>query len=66
MARLRGRYVFGDLCSGRIWSLRLVNGRFSNLRVEPFRVRMLTSFGVDARGDLYAVTLTGTVYRFVR
>ena len=66
VARLRGRYVFGDYCSGRIWSARLAQNRISGLRLEPFRIRGLTSFGVDARGDLYAMSLSGVVYRFVR
>lgn len=64
--RLRGRYVYGDLCSGRIWTLRLAGGRASDVRLEPMRITMLSSFGLDARGELYAVALTGTVHRFVR
>jgi glucose/arabinose dehydrogenase len=66
VARLRGRYVYGDYCSGRIWSLRLAGGRASDVRVEPVRIPTLSSFGLDARGELYAVALTGTIYRFVR
>jgi glucose/arabinose dehydrogenase len=64
--RLRGRYVFGDYCSGRIWSVIVRAGRASGLRLEPFRVRGLTTFGEDARGELYAGTLSGRVYRFTR
>jgi hypothetical protein len=64
--RLRGRYVFGDYCTGRIWSLRLAAGRAADLRLEPVRVKALASFGLDAAGELYAVSLTGAVYRFVR
>jgi hypothetical protein len=62
--RLRGRYMFGDYCSGRIWSVVLRAGRASGLRLEPVRVRNLTTFGEDARGELYAGTLSGRVYRF--
>ncbi len=64
--RLRGRYVFGDYCSGRIWSVVIRAGRASALRLEPVRVRGLTTFGEDARGELYAGTLSGRVYRFTR
>ena len=64
--RLRGRYVFGDYCSGRIWSLVLRAGRARGLRVEPVRVRGITTFGEDARGELYAGTLSGRLYRFAR
>ena len=61
---LRGRYVYGDYCSGRIWSVRLAGGRATGNRVEPVRVPSLVSFGVDAAGELYAVSVRGTVYRF--
>ena len=63
---LRGRYVFGDYCSGRIWSVRIANGRASGLRVEPVRLPLLNSFGEDAAGELYAVSLGGGLYRFAR
>jgi glucose/arabinose dehydrogenase len=57
----QGRYFYGDYCSGRIWSLRIVNGRQTELRPEPFRVGELTSWGEDARGELYAVSGGGTI-----
>jgi glucose/arabinose dehydrogenase len=66
VAGLKGRYVFGDYCSGRIWSVLLRDDRAVGLRLEPVRARNLTSFGEDGRGELYAVTLTGRVYKFVR
>ncbi|HEV2901716.1 MAG TPA: PQQ-dependent sugar dehydrogenase [Gaiellaceae bacterium] len=62
--RLRGRYVFGDYCSGRIWSLIVRGGRAPRARLEPVRARDLVSFAEDAAGELYAVTLTGRIYRF--
>jgi pimeloyl-ACP methyl ester carboxylesterase len=64
---LRGRYVFGDYCSGRIWSIRVAPGAAAGLRREPVRVPRLVSFGEDARGQLYAVSIDrGRVYRFTR
>ena len=64
---LRGRYFFGDYCSGRIWSVRISNGRASGFRREPITVPGLASFGEDARGELYAVSINrGRVYRLVR
>jgi glucose/arabinose dehydrogenase len=59
----RGRYFYGDNCSGRVWSLRAPGGR--QVRNEPFRVSGLSSFGEDARGELYAASLDGVVYRLV-
>jgi glucose/arabinose dehydrogenase len=62
--RLRGRYVFGDYCSGTIWSMPAAGG---GLRVEPVKVPQLTSFGESLDGaQLYVVSQTGTVSRFAR
>jgi glucose/arabinose dehydrogenase len=59
--RLRGRYVFGDYCSGTIWSIPATGGA---LRVEPIRVPELTSFGESLNGArLYTVSQSGTVSR---
>jgi glucose/arabinose dehydrogenase len=58
----RGRYFFGDFCSGRIWTLRAGGGQ-ATLRPTGMRVRLLTSFGEDARGELYLVNRRGHLYR---
>jgi glucose/arabinose dehydrogenase len=60
---LRGRYVFGDYCSGTIWTLRVAGGRATGVRRERIRVDSLSSFGEDARGELYATSLDGGVFR---
>jgi len=56
---LRGHYLFGDYVSGQVWSLE---------RGAPARpvalVPSLASFGEDASGELYAVSLAGAIYRF--
>jgi glucose/arabinose dehydrogenase len=62
---LRGRYVFGDFCKGRILSARLSAGRARSVRNTPLKVDSLSSFGEDARGRVYAVSLSGSVYRLV-
>ena len=62
--RLAGRYVFGDFCSGTIWSMLARGG---GVREEPVEVPQLTSFGQSLDGEqLYAVSRTGTVYRFAK
>jgi glucose/arabinose dehydrogenase len=61
----RGRYIYGDFCSGRVWSLRLSGGQAAETRQEPFRISSLSSFGEDARGELYATSLEGRVYKLV-
>jgi glucose/arabinose dehydrogenase len=61
---LRGHYVFGDYGSGKIWTLRLANGQ-ATVQRQAITVPELSSFGEDARGELYAVSLAGRVYRIV-
>jgi glucose/arabinose dehydrogenase len=61
--RLAGRYVYGDYCSGRIWSIPAGGG---TPRVEPVRVEGLSSFGENLAGELFAVSHNGTIYRFAR
>ena len=58
-----GRYFYGDYCSGFIWSLELRNGRAVDVRKHNIEVNGLSSFGEDAAGELYLVSLTGSVFR---
>jgi glucose/arabinose dehydrogenase len=58
-----GRYFFGDYCSGDVWSLRIEGGRAVDVRTEPFRVSLLTTFGVDTSGELYLGTGNGRIYK---
>ena len=57
------RYFYGDYCSGFIWSLALRNGRAVDVRRHNIELNGLSSFGEDAAGELYLVSLTGSVYR---
>ena len=63
---LRGTYVYGDLCEGRLRGARLAPGRATGLRRFSPSVSTLSSFGEDASGRVYAVSLNGAVYRLVR
>jgi glucose/arabinose dehydrogenase len=63
---LKGRYVYGDFGSGTIWTLRVVKGKATGLKREAIRVSSLSSFGEDAAGELYAVSLEGTVSKITR
>ena len=60
---VRGRYFYGDYCTGEIWSLRISGGRALDNRQEPGRIGALSSFGQGANGALYAVSLGGSLYR---
>ena len=62
---LAGRYLYGDFCRGQLWSARLRTGSargdapVAGLPV----VEQLSSFGQDARGRIYVVSLAGRVSR---
>ena len=65
---MQGRYLYADFVSGGLWSLRLVGNRAVD--VTDHRAQLVgaefagvTSFAEDARGNLYAVGIDGTVSR---
>ena len=62
---LRGRYIFGDFCSGTVWTLRVDGVGASDMRREREQLEQLSSFGRDNTGELYAITLDGRVLRLV-
>jgi glucose/arabinose dehydrogenase len=63
---LSRRYVYGDFCSGILWSLRgLPGGRAGDVRRERARVPSLTHIGTDARGELVFASASGDLYRAV-
>ena len=62
---LRGTYVYGDICEGRLRGARLAPGRASGRRTFGATVSTVSSFGEDASGRVYAVSLDGPVYRLV-
>jgi glucose/arabinose dehydrogenase len=60
----RGRYVYGDAYTGEVWSLRLSGGKATDVRREPVNLPGLSTFGEDARGELYATApRQGRIYR---
>jgi len=54
---MRGRYVFGDYCSGKVWSY--FGGNVTQIASVP----ELTSFGEDSAGELYAVSQGGSIFK---
>ncbi len=63
---LYGAYVFGDYCTSRLWAVQLSTGEveFRDLGVEV-PGGSLASFGEDAEGELYTLSLNGPVARIV-
>lgn len=49
---MRGDYIYGDYCSGRIWALRRGGGVLSNSLLVDTNYQ-ITSFGEDEAGELY-------------
>ena len=63
---LAGSYVYGDFCKGQLRSAVLSPGNASGDRSLGLpTVENLASFGEDARGRVYVVSLSGPVYRLV-
>ena len=63
IAELAGAYVFADYCGGRLEAFVLRHGRATHVRTLGPRVDALASFGQDAEGELYVLSLAGTVSR---
>ncbi len=63
---LYGAYVFGDYCTSRLWAVRISTGEveFRDLGAQV-PGGALASFGEDADGELYALSLDGAVSRVV-
>ena len=60
---LRGTYLFGDFCSGRIWGATPgASGVWSAVELADTELS-ISSFGEDEAGELYVVDLAGAVYR---
>jgi glucose/arabinose dehydrogenase len=64
-SRFSGRYVYGDLCNPSLRLAFLKRPR-APTRASGLRVSNLVSFGEDGRGRVYAVSLSGAVYRIGR
>ena len=65
LASLAGRYLYGDFCSGKLWTANLRAGRLAaTVRgTLPFKVPLLASFGEGSDGRIYIVSLGGRVSR---
>ena len=57
---LRGVYVYGDYCSGRIWGMRYASGRI----VGPVQIATsgfaIGSFAQDRAGEVYVLQYAGS------
>ncbi len=62
--QLDGKYIYGDYCSNKIWSLEYdgINPPTNQLLFNT--TGSLTSFGVDQNQELYWTSFNGNIYRF--
>ncbi len=60
---LAGRYVFADYGTGRIWAL-TYDGAQAQVQEIMNTGLSISSFGVDAQQELYALAFNGRIYRF--
>ena len=70
---LYGRYIFGDYCTGKVWSIEIEDGKGSNviehtksiLNSMGKREFYLSSFGQDLSFELYVIDYNGTIYKLI-
>ncbi len=60
---LDGWFVYGDYCSGTIWGFDPTSSPGDPVVVELGSLPELTSIGLGPEGELYAVSIAGTVAR---
>jgi glucose/arabinose dehydrogenase len=62
---LQGAYLYSDNCAGVIRALRVRGGKVIQERSLGQQVDGFASFGQDQDGELYALSLTGGVYKIL-
>jgi glucose/arabinose dehydrogenase len=63
---LSSRYLYGDFCSGTLWSLKAApGGGATHVQREQAQVPQLTHIGPDADGEPVFATGNGSIYRAV-
>ena len=68
---LNGYYIFGDYCSGNIWTFKVINDKATSLTNRTKEINLgngefttyISSFGEDADGELYIVEYNGGIYK---
>ena len=61
---LQGAYLFADYCQGWIRSFALVDGRPTDLQQLNVSASSPSAVGVDSSGEVYVLSLDGSVYKF--
>jgi glucose/arabinose dehydrogenase len=61
MPEWNGVYFYADYCSGKIWGLILLDGRWQSQVLFETGLR-ITSFGEDESGEVYLASDTGSIH----
>ena len=61
---LYGAYIFGDFCSGKIWSIRYDNEEATDFTEINDLGSPITAFGEDQQKQIYILSLDGNIYTF--
>ncbi|MDE2838975.1 MAG: PQQ-dependent sugar dehydrogenase [Chloroflexota bacterium] len=64
LPELRGVYLYGDYCSGRIWGLRWDGERVTEQAQLARADFQIPSFGEDGAGEVYVLGFDGGIYTF--
>ena len=70
---IEGQYIFGDYCSGNIWTLKVVNGKAINFKNRTEEINIgggefttyISSFGQDSDGEIYIIDYNGGIYKLI-
>ena len=66
---LNGKYIFGDYCTGKIWSFQVSKGKaldYTKWDIQGIDKDLyLSSFGEDGNGELYLLNHTGEIYKII-
>ena len=71
---LQGYYLFGDYCSGNIWTFKVLNGKAVEFKNRTEEINLangefttyISSFGEDAKGEFYIVEYNGGIYKLIQ
>ncbi len=62
---LKGAYLYGDYCTGTIWTATQTNGVWTSKTLFTTTIS-ISSFGEDVSGELYVMDVAkGNVYKFI-
>lgn len=62
LPRINGAYFFGDFIAGKTWAL-YYDGKTYRRQLVASHIPALASYGEDASGEIYAISLSGAIYR---